>query len=38
MEKYASLLVLFFYSHHDTFDDVLMYNFPNQKEHLSGMI
>lgn len=28
MDKYASLLLLFFYSHHDTFDDVLMFNFP----------
>jgi len=28
MDKYASLVILFFYTHHDTFDDVLMYNFP----------
>ena len=28
MEKYASLTILFFYTHHDTFDDVLMYNYP----------
>ncbi len=28
LEKYATLVVLVFYTHHETFDDVLMYNFP----------
>ena len=26
--KGASLLVLYFYTHHDSFDDVLMFNYP----------
>lgn len=26
--KGANLLVMVFYTHHETFDDVLMYNFP----------
>lgn len=28
LAKYATLIILFFYSHHDSFDDVLMYNYP----------
>jgi hypothetical protein len=28
LEKGATLVVLVFYTHHDSFDDVLMYNFP----------
>lgn len=39
LEKGATLLVLVFYTHHETFDDVLMYNFPipgyiNNKEEV----
>jgi len=28
LQKYATLIILFFYTHHDSIDDVLMYNYP----------
>ena len=39
LDKHANLLVLFFYTRHDTFDYTLMYDFPipvvDSRENLS---
>lgn len=42
LQKGANLVVIVFYTHHDSFDDVLMYNFPipgyiNQPHHPSPL-
>ena len=28
LAKYANLVIMFFYTHHDSLDDVLMFNYP----------